>query len=133
MKFLALLLLTISSAFAGETVIFQAKLSSLPSYDLMDTLYNFEHAPQVRAWVVMEDQDMSDHPSYDRVFSEFFPIEGLSLENDKLIYRGSEGEILCGEMGVGRIIRRPHMILNGRCVLTSRYAGDDLQIIFITR
>ena len=58
------------------------------------------------------------------VFSKTTKIAGLTLVDDKAIFTGAEGEVICGTMGVSRIFKIPTLYLSGNCELYGEVKRD---------
>ena len=57
------------------------------------------------------------------VFSDTVKVDGLMMMDKKVIYRGAEGDVECGTMGVSRVFKIPTLYLNGNCSLSARLSG----------
>lgn len=58
-----------------------------------------------------------------QVFSDTVKVDGLMMMDKKVIYRGAEGDVECGTMGLSRVFKIPTLYLNGNCSLSARLSG----------
>ena len=67
------------------------------------------------------------------IFSKTVKIENLMLMGDQVVYRGTEGDVNCGTLGVSRIFKKPTINLTGNCSFESKTAGNKLEVFFVTK
>jgi hypothetical protein len=147
---LALALMISQLAVAGELVVFEKQVMSLPRFDDTNTAFQVDGNSEgyirlvgtrrVRGTrctgPVMDRDCMND--DYDMsVFEEKVLVPNLSLEVDKLIYRGPMGAIECATLGRSRVLRRPTLFMSGACQAKTAIVKIDglsyLQLKFITQ
>lgn len=125
-------------AIAGETYLGTISLSGLNSDSIRTTM--MDKAVKVSV------KDLKCRPSgYERedicflrtVASKTFKIEALKVENEQLIYAGTTGNVVCGNYGVSRVLRRRTLFLTGNCQIETSIesAGRNSALIvnFVTR
>ncbi len=125
-------------AIAGETYLGTISLSGLNSDSIRTTM--MDKAVKVSV------KDLKCRPSgYERedvcflrtVASKTFKIEALKVDNEQLIYAGATGNVVCGNYGVSRVLRRRTLFLTGNCQVETRIesAGRNSVLIvnFVTR
>lgn len=56
-------------------------------------------------------------PTYVVIFDEMIPVNGLRLENKKVLFDGENGTVDCGTLGYSRILKIPTIYLSGNCTL----------------
>jgi hypothetical protein len=59
-------------------------------------------------------------PEIKTIFSKKVAIEGLMLMGDQLVYHGATGNVVCGTMGLSRVLKVPTLYLSGNCKLTTK-------------
>lgn len=125
-------------AIAGETYLGTISLTGLNSDSIRTTM--MDKAVKVSV------KDLKCRPSgYERedvcflrtVASKTFKIEALKVDNEQLIYAGATGNVVCGNYGVSRVLRRRTLFLTGNCQVETRIesAGRNSVLIvnFVTR
>ena len=74
---------------------------------------------------------------YRIVFTENVMVPNLTLEADKLVYRGPMGAIECATLGRSRVLRRPTLFMSGACQAKTAIVKingiSHLQLKFITQ
>lgn len=137
----ALLALSMGSAFAVEIQVLDAALPVMSSYNSqVDARFQMDKTTGEGSVVVtvseMRWTTMGGH--YDQwgryyphrvnmpvvVFKESTKLEGLALHGDQVIYAGAEGDVNCGRLGESRVLRRPTIFLTGKCKLSGRVTGN---------
>ncbi len=139
-KFILLALAFANTAFAAEVTVLEAQLPYVDSfYSRSDASFQMDKTSgQGFALVEVYEDRRIEICHYDQwgrcfpqrnpmpwmIFSQKVKIEGLNLVEKKIVYKGAEGEILCGKMTVSRVFKRPVVKLNGNCKLHSRISGS---------
>ena len=141
---LAFLVLSVSIVHAAEVTILEAEVPRLESFNTMvDSRFQMNQSTgegfvQV---TVTENRPQWGGGHYDQwgrhyphrtempvvVFQDTVKVDGLMLMNDEVVYHGTEGDVICGKMGLSRIFKRPTIYLNGNCKLTGRLSGRTFQ------
>lgn len=147
-KFILLALVVLASAAqAAEVVVMEASLSLVnESRALVDTRFymdtktgegfvkatvaeeRFNRFPQ--EWCSYDPygrcipQNRFPQPTLETVFSDSKKIDGLMLMGDQAVYHSAEGNVVCGTMGVSRILKVPTLYLSGNCKLESSIVKD---------
>ncbi len=152
MKFgLLALFLGISIANASEITVLDVLDSSLPNYNStntaiqINTLTNqgyirltaskeFNH---VRCSGTREDRNCDLETESLQVYTKDIDVTGLTLDGDKLVYRGEAGAIECATLGTSRVFHVPTLYLTGNCqakVMLKKIDGiSRLQLNFVTK
>lgn len=140
-KFIALLVLSMTSAFAAEVQIMDEALPLITGYNsTADSRFQVDKTTGEGSVVVtVTEQRWTDMGNYcDQwgrcypnrvnmpviVFKESVKVEGLSLMGDQVIYAGAEGDVNCGRLGQSSVLRRPTIFLTGKCKLSSKITGN---------
>jgi hypothetical protein len=142
MKFIvALLALTIGSAFAAEIQVMDAALPTISSYDAqVDARFQMNTttgegsvvvAVTEMRWTTMGgfcDQWGRCYPQRVNmpytVMRDSVKVEGLALHGDQVIYAGADGDVNCGRLGESTVLHRPTIYLTGNCKLSGRVTGN---------
>ncbi len=150
-SFFALALMISQLAVAGELVVFEKQVMSLPRFDDTNTAFQVDgnsegfirltasrYEPRRRFCngPIMERECLPDF-EYRVVLTENVMVPNLSLEADKLIYRGPMGAIECATLGRSRVLRRPTLFMSGACTAKTAIVKKEgisyLQLKFITQ
>lgn len=140
-KFIALLVLSMASAFAAEVQIMDEALPIMSSFNSsVDSRFQVDKTTGEGSVVVtVSEQRWTDMGSmcdqwgrcYPNrvnmpyiVFSKSAKVEGLSLHGDQIIYAGEAGDVNCGRLGESSVLRRPTIFLSGKCKLSSKITGN---------
>lgn len=124
---LAALALTASTVYAEQVVVMQTNVpvvnngvSEVTTYFHMDRTTGQGYV----AAKVVESAYYGDGPTYMSVFSDKVSVPGLVLMGDQAVYQGADGNVVCGTMGVSRVLRKPTFYLSGKCSLSSVLLND---------
>ena len=64
-------------------------------------------------------------------------INGLQLEGDQFVFKGSENDVNCGVLKPSRILKRPTLYLSGNCALEASLekveGGKRLKVDLVTK
>jgi hypothetical protein len=146
----AMLALTIGSAFAAEVQIMNADLPYVVARDTFaETRFQMDSRSGEGSVVVTvnewRDTGYGDGGNYDPNGGGWFPnpnrmaviimkksvkVEGLALHGDQVIYAGEEGDVNCGRLGKSPVLNRPTIYLTGNCKLNGTIVGNgrDAQV-----
>jgi hypothetical protein len=84
-----------------------------------------------------EERECNEVTTTQTVLKKDFNVEGLSLEGDKLVYRGIEGAVECATFGESRVFHVPTLYLSGNCQADAKVVTinrvNHLQVKFITK
>ena len=140
-KFIALLVLSMASAFAAEVQIMDEALPMMTTFNsTVDARLQVDKTTgQGSVAVTVTEQRWTDmgtmcdqwgrcYPNRVNmpyiVFSKSVDVEGLALHGDQVIYAGEAGDVNCGRLGESSVLRRPTIYLSGNCKLTGKVTGN---------
>lgn len=137
MKRLAVLTLALVSTFANAEAIKVLDVT-LPTPSHFSTssfarFYMNQQTGEGFAKVSTTDYPASSDDAPTTIFSKTVKIENLMLMGDQMVFRGTEGDVDCGKMGVSRVFKRPTIILSGNCSLQTKTNGNNLSVFFVTK
>ena len=136
---LASLILGTTVAQAADLNVVDVYLPMATSFDTVDSSFQMNTstgAGSVKVTVTQQRQDPFPHPypgpctPYGGcfpnprpmpmpvvIFDEMIPVNGLRLENKKVLFDGENGTVDCGTLGYSRILKIPTIYLSGNCTL----------------
>lgn len=138
MKFLIVIsLLLSSSVFAAEKLIVDTKVSGSFPGDRVESRFVVDETTGEGSVTVKVTKIHTQKPggpsSYHVIFNKNFPVEGLSLHADRLVFAAEAGDVLCGTMKKSRILGIKRMKLSGNCKLSNKLSKKQLTVKLITK
>ncbi len=149
-KFLLAGLFLMTSAFAGEVVIHEAELARMPMNAMIDSRFQIDNSTGAGSVTVsVVESVMIPGPTYCDAYGRCYPqppipstrtvhkktvaVEGLSLQGDRFVYAGAEGDIECGTYKRSPVLNRWTIYLSGNCEVRESLNGRKLTVTFVTK
>ena len=135
MKRLVILTLALASTLANAEVvkIVDATLSHSGSTSTFSRFFMDQNSGEGYAQVATTYYPASSDDVPSIIFSKTVKIENLMLMGDQVVYRGTEGDVNCGTLGVSRIFKKPTLNLTGNCLFKTKTDGNKLEVFFVTK
>lgn len=113
-------------AFAGEVSVMEVDAAKTRSTDFVSVKFSMDSASGLGSAQLTVTREIirviaHDTVQYEKtILEEKALIPGLALEGDEAVYSSAEGRVVCGKMGVSRVLRVPTLYLNGNCELVAK-------------
>lgn len=118
--FLAALSLAASTAFAEQVVVMEKSVPLVyDGYSQVSTRFYMDQKSgegYVKVMVIeRRHYGRNGGRTYTAIFADQEKVPGLVLMGDQAVYQGAEGNVVCGTMGVSRVLKVPTLYLSGNC------------------